>query len=808
MSETILGCYICGYCDLKFKDQTDLDLHNQLHDGNGQFSCPLCKESFPDLQQLELHDLQHSLEEVDNYQSSANITFLRPASSFICKICNELFLSDEELFEHVIQHEESIVPLPKDSESFDIIKLEVDHEAHSYLFEQATLIKKNKTKRSVNKRHSKSKIADEYKCNICKKVFNAVSYLTRHQNIYHKNKKTITVREADLNENSPIRINSDKYASHAQLKTLYKCKTCKKLFNGPASLRRHENLFHMNKTSGTDVEVDLDPSLYDEIYPVSSDEETPDQNSYVEVGNVNECKACKKFFNTAPSYRRHMRRFHLNKRKYTCNVCNKMFLKMHLLSKHSLVHNKTDNDEFECRICKKHYSQSVILLQHIFVAHADHPNPFCYACFKIFPTEDDVNRHMEEHIMIRTFDCEVCKKRFKNQMLLEKHKCVSDGPRPFLCKVCGRRFLRIYHLEKHLAVHKRKKELSSGVKNISKGSSDEKPYECEKCEKHYRTETALNKHRCDNNGPRTFVCKECGKRFNRIYHLQRHEELHNRTEPVQEPIEFDLSYFKRQKSVDLSNTEYPVLKPIKKVKTEENEANVMKRFDCYICGKRWSGFQKYKQHFSTVHKDVKFNSCHICSKEFSKSSRVKRHLVTHYKEKSFRCSNCSKTFLSVPALNQHIQEQECESRLTCYQCSKTFTDKTGFQKHIAMHENSKDADFECTICKEKFSEEKLLNEHILEYHDFFKDYPCNVCHRKFNNSYHLNRHMLVHTGVKKFKCFKCNSTFDSKLKLKTHILSHEEAKPFPCYYCDKFFSRDYHRQKHLTVCSKRQITSD
>ncbi|XP_055951454.1 zinc finger protein 26-like [Argiope bruennichi] len=582
MSETISGCYICGFCDLKFKDQTDLDLHNKLHVDNGQFSCPSCKEIFPDLQQLELHDLQHSLEEVNKDESSAYITFLRPASSFICKICNKVFLSDEELFEHVIQHEEAIVPLPKGSETLEEIKLEIDQEAQLFLFEEpATPTKKAKTKRSAKKKRSKYKVPNEYKCNICKKVFNAVSYLTRHENIYHRNKK---------------------------------------LFNGPASLRRHENLFHMNKRSGVDIEVDLDPSLYDEIYPVSSDEETPDPNSYAETDNVNEY----------------------------------------------------------------------------------HDKPFCYACFKVFPTEDDVNEHMDEHIMIRTFDCEVCKKRFKNQVLLEKHKCVSDGPRPFLCKICGRRFLRIYHLERHLAVHKRKKELFGGVRNDSKDSSDEKPYECDKCEKRYKTEIDLSKHRCDNDGPRTFVCKECGKRFNRIYHLQRHEELHNRTEPLYEPIEFDLSYFKRQKSVDLSNTEYPVLKPIKKVKTEINEVNVMKRFDCYICGKRWSGFQKYKQHFSTVHKDVKFNSCHICSKQFSKSSKVKRHLVTHYKEKTFRCSNCSKTFFTVSALNHHIQEQECESRLTCYQCSKTFTDKTGFQEHIAMHENSKDADFECTVLSDIF----------------------------------------------------------------------------------------------------------
>ncbi|GIZ02733.1 zinc finger protein 26 [Caerostris extrusa] len=317
MSNLSLKCYVCKFCDLKFKNEGDLNLHNQLHASTGEFLCPLCKEIFPDLLQLQSHDLRHSLEETQDVsanESSAYITFLRPASSFTCTICNGIFLSDEELFEHVSHHEKvEIAPLSDSAEPCVEIK----------------------------------------------------------------------------------------------------------------------------------IEVDLHPSLYDDFQSLPS---------------------------APPPVNKHSNSQQMNKNEY------------------------------------------------------------------------DLNSHMEEHIVLKSYDCGVCKKRYKTRSKLKRHRCISNGPRPYLCLMCGKRFLRIYHLERHYAMHKRKQPVFVNNKNsVVKCDSEITPYRCEKCEKYYKTESHLQRHRCNNDGLRPFQCNVCGKRFIRIYHLQRHADLHNKAESADE-TEYDLNY--------------------------------------------------------------------------------------------------------------------------------------------------------------------------------------------------------------------------------------------------------------------------
>ncbi|GIY07998.1 zinc finger protein 91 [Caerostris darwini] len=416
MSNLSLKCYVCKFCDLKFKNESDLNLHNQLHASTGEFSCPLCKEIFPDLLQLQSHDLRHSLEETQDVsanESSAYITFLRPASSFSCTICNGIFLSDEELFEHVSHHEKvEIAPLSDSAEPCVEIK----------------------------------------------------------------------------------------------------------------------------------IEVDLHPSLYDDLQSLPSAPPPVNKHSNSQQMNKNECKTCKKLFNGPISLRRHQRRFHLNKKKFTCIKCHRMFLKLSILSNHTLQHHKTAKKEFSCHCCEKKFPKSVLLLKHIYVSHALQNKIFCHACFKFFADEDDLNSHMEDHIVLKSYDCGVCKKRYKTRSKLKRHRCISNGPRPYLCLMCGKRFLRIYHLERHYAMHKRKQPVFVNNKNpVVKCDSEITPYRCEKCEKYYKTESHLQRHRCNNDGLRPFQCNVCGKRFIRIYHLQRHADLHNKTESADE-TEYDLNY--------------------------------------------------------------------------------------------------------------------------------------------------------------------------------------------------------------------------------------------------------------------------
>ncbi|GFS39539.1 zinc finger protein 26 [Trichonephila inaurata madagascariensis] len=631
---------------------------------------------------------------------------------------------------------------------------------------------------SHNQLHTSS---GEFSCPLCKEVFPDLRLLQLHD-LRH------SLEETEEIKNDP----SSVFITFVRPAASFTCNICNEIFSSDEELIDHiaqhqeSNLTLHPSIAEPDIVIkeevlsDIEYTPYEEnVYkspPVKRSFKQTYSFSNSDTDGPNECKTCMKFFNSFGSLRRHQRRFHSTKKTYTCTVCERSFSQLSLLSKHALLHHRTTKEEFECQICKKKFGKSMILLKHIFITHACHDKHFCFACFKFFPNKEQLSHHMQDHIVSETFNCDKCKKRYKTEAKLKKHRCVSIGPRPYLCKVCGKRFLRLHHLERHCAMHKRKRENHKNdlVQNVNKL----KMYDCIKCGRQFKTELKLERHRCIYNGPRPYLCKLCGKRFNRLYHLERHFSLHK-----QGSGDSDSDSFEKQDSLI-----YPDYDP--KEDFQYALPSPRKKFECYICSERYSSFKKYKQHFITFHEGVEFNSCHICAKQFSKSSKVKRHLITHIK---------GRNRIKPPPPKKRRTSTE---RLACYQCPKTFANKAGFQRHVLMHEKSKSGNFKCAVCEKKFSEEKLLNEHILAFHDFFTDFQCNLCETKFSSSYHLDQHMLSHSGLKRFKCFKCNTMFTTKVDLKKHMVTHEETKPFPCYFCDKFFTRNYHRQKHLAVCAR------
>ncbi|KAF8770538.1 Zinc finger protein 26 like protein [Argiope bruennichi] len=474
---------------------------------------------------------------------------------------------------------------------------------------------------------------------------------------------------------------------------------------------------------------------------------------------------------------------------------SKTFLSEIILSQNT-NHSSSESDiAHECNTCRKTFNNLSSLKRHNRRIHLNKRPYTCIACHRTFLQLSLLSRHSLLHLRKKPeeFICPICQKTFSKSVILQKHifSIHACQGKPF-CFGCFRFLATKDELDNHMKDH-----LVSDA------------YDCDKCEKRYKSESDRAKHRCIYNGPRPYLCKLCGKRFNRLYHLERHLDLHKRKRSPVGGTESDSDCLEKQ-NISLNSKNSVISADLissTKDDVAEESLTVNKKFECYICNNRWSSFKKYKQHFLSVHQDVTFNACHICSKQFTKSSKVKRHLLVHSKAKNFKCEICFKTFASLTTMNRHIKKHSSKEKLSCYQCSKTFADKTGFQKHIKMHEISNYTNFKCSICEKKFPEEKLLNEHILAFHDFFKKYPCSICKRRFKNSYHLRRHMLVHTGLKKYKCFKCNGLFSTKSDLKRHCLSHEDKKPYPCYFCGKFFTRNCYRQKHLATCAREKKIS-
>ncbi|KAK7113410.1 uncharacterized protein [Littorina saxatilis] len=97
----------------------------------------------------------------------------------------------------------------------------------------------------------------------------------------------------------------------------------------------------------------------------------------------------------------------------------------------------------------------------------------CPVCNQVFPTNDNLAKHMAKHLpteTVRTGDsnkvhyCKVCNRSFSRSDMLTRHMRLHTGLKPYECMECGQVFSRSDHLNTHRRTH-----------------TGEKPYRCPHC---------------------------------------------------------------------------------------------------------------------------------------------------------------------------------------------------------------------------------------------------------------------------------------------------------------------------------------
>ena len=97
----------------------------------------------------------------------------------------------------------------------------------------------------------------------------------------------------------------------------------------------------------------------------------------------------------------------------------------------------------------------------------------CPVCGQVFPTNDNLAKHMTKHLpseTVRSGDnnkvhyCKVCNRSFSRSDMLTRHMRLHTGLKPYECMDCGQVFSRSDHLNTHRRTH-----------------TGEKPYRCPHC---------------------------------------------------------------------------------------------------------------------------------------------------------------------------------------------------------------------------------------------------------------------------------------------------------------------------------------
>ena len=109
------------------------------------------------------------------------------------------------------------------------------------------------------------------------------------------------------------------------------------------------------------------------------------------------------------------------------------------------------------------------------------------------------------------YSCELCRKQFRSNSHLTRHRQVHTGERPHQCAVCEKRFSEPSSLKRHMYIH-----------------TNEAPHACPTCGHRYASPCYLREHMLSHSGERPNKCPICEKQYSRAGHLTRHLRQHAR----------------------------------------------------------------------------------------------------------------------------------------------------------------------------------------------------------------------------------------------------------------------------------------
>ena len=113
----------------------------------------------------------------------------------------------------------------------------------------------------------------------------------------------------------------------------------------------------------------------------------------------------------------------------------------------------------------------------------------------------------------------------------------------------------------------------------------------------------------------------------------------------------------------------------------------------------------------------------------------------------FKCTNCEKEYASPFAFKTHMAFHAVEEgEMVCLVCKKEYTDKKALIKHLKVHAGARsvkeasEKNQVCPLCNKRFFTRKDVKRHLVV-HTKDRDFLCQFCPQRFGRRDHLIRHL-------------------------------------------------------------------
>ncbi|XP_068226655.1 oocyte zinc finger protein XlCOF6-like [Palaemon carinicauda] len=318
------------------------------------------------------------------------------------------------------------------------------------------------------------------------------------------------------------------------------------------------------------------------------------------------------------------------------------------------------------------------------------------------------------------FECNGCKKSYRNRRGLNRHLRVHKGEKPYLCLICNRRYSYKHDLHNHVKNH-----TNSPLEIHKLSDYVDKPFKCGICTQQFSFEFDFERHLKDHNK-----------------HIEGTVEAVDETELQENQIPTVSSTSVVEENVDVVNgvlasdgsPENLYLRKLRPKITKLQDKGIENCNVCIYCKKEFANKASYDEHFmkSMKSKGNKPYGCCVCFRGFSYKQCLQKHLENHIsdaqdgketlkitKRKPSKCVVCHIVLSSKSELRGHMQThgrtvkkkpKVKEKQFECEVCGREFAFERAFMKHCRAHNASHL--YQCFLCDKNFVTKRKLTFHM------------------------------------------------------------------------------------------------